>query len=65
MKALKITGCSDSQMWYARHIGSVVPYIGEDIDRKGPIYWSREPAGYKNIVFQCDAELIEVNNEIS
>lgn len=62
MKVLKIIDCTDGMMWYADKVGSIQPYLGEDIDIKGPIYWSREPAGYKNMVFQKDAELIEVDN---
>lgn len=59
MKALKIIDCSDGMLWYADMVGSIVTYLGEDIDRNGPIYWSREPAGYSNIVFQKDAIIIE------
>ena len=54
MKVLKIIDCTDGMMWYADKVGSIQPYLGEDIDIKGPIYWSREPAGYKNMVFQKD-----------
>ena len=62
MKVLKITNCTDGMLWYADKVGSIQPYLGEDIDRKGPIYWSREPAGYKNMVFQKDAEIIETDD---
>jgi len=65
MKALKIIKCSDSMMWYSRCIGSVVPLLGVDMDTRGPIYWSREPAGYKNIVFQKDAEIVEVDDVVN
>lgn len=61
MKALKITGCSDSMMWYSKKIGQVVDYLGDDIDRKGPIFWSRDSGGYKNIVFKTDAEIVEID----
>ena len=60
MKALKVVKCSDSLLWYSRKVGQLIPYLGEDEDRRGPIFWSREDAGYKNIVFQCDAEIVEV-----
>lgn len=63
MKALKITGCSDGMLWYAQCVGNVVPFLGEDMDFKGPIYWSRDRGGYKNIVFQKDAEVIDVDAE--
>lgn len=59
MKYLKITQCSDTMMWYRDMIGEVVPFLGTDTDTKGPIFWSREPAGYKNVVFQTDAVIIE------
>lgn len=65
MKMLKITDCSDSMMWYRDHIGDVVPFLGTDQDVRGPIYWSREPAGYKNIVFCTDAEVVEVDDQAS
>lgn len=60
MKAIKILRCSDSMLWYRERVGDIVPYLGSDTDTKGPIYWSRDNGGYKNIVFQKDAELIEV-----
>ena len=58
MKLLKITQCSDSLMWYNKHIGSLVAYINEEED----IYWSREPGGYKNIILKRDAEVVEVED---
>ena len=60
IKAIRILRCSDGMLWYSGRIGDVVPYLGSDTDAKGPIYWSRDNGGYKNIVFQKDAELIEV-----
>ena len=57
---LKVNQCSDSLLWYNKKVGQLIPYLGEDEDRRGPIFWSREDAGYKNIVFQCDAEIVEV-----
>lgn len=63
MKQLKIVNCRDPLMWYRNQIGSIVPYLGESDDIRGPIYWSREPAGYKNIVFKTDAELIELHDD--
>lgn len=61
MKVLRITGCSDPMMWYSKRIGDIVPYLGTDMDFKGPIYWSRDNGGYKNIVFQRDAEVEEID----
>lgn len=63
MKALKIIKCSDHMMWYSDLIGEIVPLLGTDIDMKGPIYWSREPAGYKNMVFETDAVVVEVEDK--
>ena len=39
---------------------AVVPFLGEDVDYKGPIYWSRDNGGYKNIILKGDAELINI-----
>lgn len=60
MKALKIMSCSDPLMWYSERIGAIVPFLGEDVDYKGPIYWSRDNDGYKNIILKGDAELIDI-----
>lgn len=66
MKALKITSCSDPLMWYSERIGAIVPFLGEDVDYKGPIYWSRDNGGYKNIILRRDAELIDIpGNEVN
>ncbi len=61
MKMIRIIDCSDPMLWYSDSVGATVPLLGSDTDSKGPIYWTREPAGYKNLVFQKDAEIIEVN----
>ncbi len=63
MKALKITGCSDPLMWYSDRIGAIVPFLGEDVDYKGPIYWSRDNDRYKNIILRRDAELINITGD--
>jgi hypothetical protein len=59
MKVLKITDCSDSLMWYRNLIGKYVPYRSEDPD----VFWSRETAGYTNIVQKIDAEIVEVPDD--
>ena len=56
MKALKIIQCSDILMWYSQRVGATVIYLGEE----DGIYWSREPAGYKNIILKQDAIIVEV-----
>ena len=58
MAQLLIKQCPDAQMWYANLIGQKVPYLG---DLGGGEYKSREPAGYINIVWHRDAEIIEKN----
>lgn len=58
MKALKITGCYDSQMWYREHVGNIVPLL-----QKGDTeHLSREPAGYTNIVLVRDCEIVDVDS---
>jgi hypothetical protein len=42
-------------MWYRNHTGKEVPYLGKEDN----YYWSREDAGWKNIVLQKDAEIIK------
>jgi hypothetical protein len=64
MKALKIIKCSDSMMWYRDMVGQIITLAKPehaDLD----VYWSREPAGYINIVNKQDAEIIEVKDESS
>ena len=55
MTQLRITKCSDPQLWYARLVGQTLPLVREDEDG----YWSREEAGFLNIVRREDAEVIE------
>lgn len=54
MKKLLIKKCSDPQLWYADLVGQEVELLREDRDG----YWSREPAGYTNIVRRDDAQVI-------
>ena len=56
MNALKIIKCDDPTMWYASYVGMYVPYGGQVDD----VYWSRECEGYKNIVKQSDAEIVDI-----
>ena len=49
-------------MWYRNKIGQTIPLVSEKIDydfTRGPMYWSREDAGYKNIVCVGDVEIID------
>lgn len=57
MKMMKIIGCSDPQMWYRDKVGEIVPFLYED----ETYFWSREPAGYKNIVKKRDGLVFEVS----
>ena len=53
-RKLLITGCSDPLMWYANMVGRVVALLGIDDE----CYWSREPAGHRNIVKRADARIV-------
>lgn len=63
MKRLKITGCTDSLLWYAEKIGEIVPYVSTSESEE--FYMSREPAGYLNIVYMKDAELLGEEHKMS
>lgn len=49
---IKITRCSDAQLWYANLVGQQVPNLGYS-PRDG--YRSREATGFTNFVRECDA----------
>ena len=53
---LLITQCPDRSRWYAKHVGSVVPYRGHD-DLSG--YLSAEEGGYSNYVRTEDAQVVQ------
>lgn len=55
MKAIRIVQCSDSMMWYRDKVGHIVDFLHED----DQYYWSREPAGYSNIIKRQDGEIVE------
>jgi hypothetical protein len=56
VKQILITGCSDPQMWYADRVGTTVPFVRQDSCG----LWSREPAGYLNIVRPADGQIVEL-----
>lgn len=62
VKALKVIGARDPLLWYADKVGCVTPYLQGPSESWGtpeePAYLSREDAGYTNIVFEKDAEVI-------
>ncbi len=49
---VKIVDCRDSNMWYAKLVGTEQVVLRVTVDG----YWAREPAGYLNIIFFEDAE---------
>ena len=53
-RALRITGCTDRLMWYAGRVGQVVPLVRIEPD----CYLSLEPAGFVNMVYKRDAEIV-------
>lgn len=55
MKAIRIVQCSDPMMWYRDKVGHIVEFLRED----DQFYWSREPAGYSNIVKKQDGEITD------
>jgi hypothetical protein len=54
-KLLKIIRCSDSLMWYSKHVGQEFPLLREYDD----CYMSREPEGFANIVRKEDAVILK------
>ena len=62
MKALRIIKCSDSMMWYRDMVGQTV-VLARATDCDPDVYWSREPAGYLNMIYKQDADVIEVEDE--
>lgn len=53
VKVLEILSCSDKSLWYAKHVGWVVPYEGQSATE----WRSREPGGYVNFVKLGDARV--------
>ena len=56
---LRINWCSDPHLWYAGKVGRLVPFVRAGIAE----WWSREDAGYLNIVRLDDADLVEVRGD--
>ena len=61
MKALIITQCGNTSLWYNHMVGSVV-ILAKPADIETDIYWTTEPDGYLNIIYKQDAELTEVGD---
>jgi hypothetical protein len=53
---LLITQCPDRSRWYAKYVGTVVPYRGHD-DLSG--FLSAEEGGYSNYVLSQDAHVVQ------
>lgn len=60
MKKIHIKKCQSPMLWYAAMVGEKVDFVCEDSEG----YWSREPAGYLNVIFKGDAEVVEVRSLI-
>lgn len=58
MKAIKIIDCTDRLMWYSKFVGCHVPYLRTE----GDVFWSRERAGYSNIVRVEDGQLVDIDD---
>lgn len=54
---IKITNCSDSLMWYSKHIGEVYTVV-RDYSTHSDAYLVRDAYGYLNIVRPKDCEIV-------
>ena len=54
---IKITKCSDSMMWYSKHIGEVYTVV-RDYSTHSNEYLVRDAYGYLNIVRPKDCEIV-------
>ena len=54
---IKITKCSDSMMWYSKHIGEVYTVV-RDYSTLSNEYLVRDAYGYLNIVRPKDCEIV-------
>lgn len=57
---IKITKCSDSMMWYSKHIGEVYTVV-RDYSTHSNEYLVRDAYGYLNIVRPKDCEIVGEN----
>lgn len=56
---VKVIKARDPFMWYANMIGKLLHIERESAD----VYWSREPAGYINLVYKDDVEIVNYKGE--
>lgn len=54
---IKITKCSDSMMWYSKHIGEIYSVV-RDYSLHSNEYLVRDAYGYLNIVRPKDCEIV-------
>ena len=59
---LLIERCSDPLLWYAPLVGQTVPNLG--YDQTLPGWWSREPEGWRNLVYERDASPVVVSVDV-
>lgn len=59
-KVLLVKKVSRGGLWYADKVGEHVPFLGI---WPGEGYKSREPAGYINIVYFPDADIVDAPTE--
>lgn len=51
---VKVLSASDPHFWYAKYQGDLFL-----VDRVDDVYWTREPAGYRNFILKEDAQVIK------
>jgi hypothetical protein len=59
---IKIIKCSDSMMWYCKHVNETYDVI-KDYSKESNEYLVRDAYGYLNIVRQKDCVVVEEQNE--
>lgn len=52
---VKIETASDPHFWYAKYVGDLFLIDREDDD----VFWTREPAGYRNFILKEDASIVK------
>ena len=55
---IKITKCSDSMMWYCKHVGETYNVV-RDYSKESNEFLVRDAYGYLNIVLMKDCEIVK------
>lgn len=55
---IKITKCSDSMMWYCKHVGETYNVV-RDYSKESNEFLVRDACGYLNIVLAKDCEIVK------